>query len=92
MALITQPVQKKKKDILSFGAKGDDIFDDSMDATANDIGNEQFDVKGYPTVYFRSSNGNLTPYDGDRTKDDIIDFIEKNRDKTVEQESLKDEL
>ncbi|OMO96968.1 hypothetical protein CCACVL1_04730, partial [Corchorus capsularis] len=28
MALITQPVQKKY--ILSSGAKGDDIFDDSM--------------------------------------------------------------
>ncbi|KAE8682207.1 Protein disulfide-isomerase [Hibiscus syriacus] len=63
-----------------------------LDATANDIENPNFDVKGFPTVYFRSADGNITPYDGDRTKEDIIDFIEKNRDKTVPQEPVKDEL
>ncbi|KAE8723681.1 Protein disulfide-isomerase [Hibiscus syriacus] len=63
-----------------------------LDATANDIENPNFDVKGFPTFYFRSADGNITAFDGDRTKEDIIDFIEKNRDKTVHQESVKDEL
>ncbi|KAL4333677.1 hypothetical protein GQ457_07G022910 [Hibiscus cannabinus] len=63
-----------------------------LDATANDIVDESFDVRGYPTIYFRSSSGNITPYEGDRTKEDIINFIDQNRDKTVQQESVKDEL
>ncbi|GMI83186.1 PDI-like 1-2, PROTEIN DISULFIDE ISOMERASE 6 [Hibiscus trionum] len=64
-----------------------------LDATANDIEDPNFEVRGYPAVYFRSADGNITSYEGDRTKEDIIDFIEKNRDKTVHhQESVKDEL
>ncbi|PKI66877.1 hypothetical protein CRG98_012743, partial [Punica granatum] len=66
------------------------------DATANDIPNDPFDVKGYPTIYFRSASGKIVSYEGDRTKEDIIDFIEKNRDKagdaTTEEEEKKDEL
>lgn len=51
-------------------------------------------MKGYPTLYFRSSTGNLLQYDGDRTKDDIIEFIKKNRAAaaSVQQESRKEEL
>lgn len=52
-----------------------------QDATANDVPSDTFDVKGYPTLYFRSSSGKVVQYDGDRTKEGIIDFIEKNRDK-----------
>ena len=68
-----------------------------QDATANDVPKE-FSVQGYPTVYFSLASGKLVPYDGDRTKEDIIDFIRKNRDATtqkdttVQSESLKDEL
>ncbi|KAE8709833.1 PDI-like 1-1 isoform 2 [Hibiscus syriacus] len=58
------------------------------DATANDIEDPNFDVKGYPTIYFRSADGNIAAYEGDRTKEGIIDFIEKNRGKTVHQESV----
>ncbi|XP_030455068.1 protein disulfide-isomerase [Syzygium oleosum] len=70
-----------------------------FDATANDVPSDTFDVKGYPTLYFRSASGKVVPYDGDRTKEGIIDFIEKNRDKieekvTGEEEKVtgKDEL
>ncbi|KDP32815.1 hypothetical protein JCGZ_12107 [Jatropha curcas] len=80
-----------------------DVVIAKLDATANDIPSDTFDVKGYPTVYFRSSSGNLVQYDGDRTKEDIIDFIEKNRDQDKvpqqqdketlqESEETKDEL
>ncbi|TYI83408.1 hypothetical protein E1A91_D05G291000v1 [Gossypium mustelinum] len=63
-----------------------------LDATANDIMDPNFDVRGYPTVYFRSADGNISAYEGERTKEDIIDFIEKNGEKTAHQEALKDEL
>lgn len=64
-----------------------------QDATANDIANDSFDVKGYPTIYFKSASGNILPYEGDRSKEDIIEFIQKNRDKADgEEEETKDEL
>ncbi|KAL9394488.1 hypothetical protein Peur_013773 [Populus x canadensis] len=63
-----------------------------LDATANDIPGDTYDVKGFPTVYFRSASGKLVQYEGDKTKQDIIDFIEKNRDKVAQQEPAKDEL
>nr|XP_010930670.1 protein disulfide-isomerase [Elaeis guineensis] len=75
----------------------DDVVIAKMDATANDVPKE-FSVQGYPTVYFSLASGKLVPYDGDRTKEDIIDFIRKNKDATtqkdttVQSESLKDEL
>lgn len=49
-------------------------------------------------MYFSSASGNLVQYDGGRTKEDIIDFIQKHKDAstpedtTVQSESLKDEL
>ncbi|XP_038978799.1 protein disulfide-isomerase-like [Phoenix dactylifera] len=80
----------------------DDVVIAKMDATANDAPKE-FNVQGYPTMYFSSASGKLVQYDGGRTKEDIIDFIQKNRDATiqdatiqkdttVQSESLKDEL
>lgn len=73
-----------------------DIVIAKLDATANDLPNDTFEVKGYPTLYFRSSSGKITSYEGDRTKEDIIDFIQKSRDSATEQitepTSAKDEL
>ncbi|KAK4756210.1 hypothetical protein SAY87_006337 [Trapa incisa] len=82
---------------LSFESDADVVIA-KLDATANDIPGSSFDVKGYPTIYFRSSSGKIVSYEGDRTKEDIIDFIEKNRDKasatttTTQEEGQKDEL
>ncbi|KAK4353501.1 hypothetical protein RND71_029019 [Anisodus tanguticus] len=70
--------------------KDSDVLIAKLDATANDIPKGEFDVKGFPTLYFKSASGNLTQYDGDRTKEAIIEFIEKNRDKPAAQsESVK---
>ncbi|XP_027331944.1 protein disulfide-isomerase-like isoform X1 [Abrus precatorius] len=69
-----------------------DVVIAKLDATVNDIPSEPFDVRGYPTLYFRSASGKISQYDGNRTKEDIIDFIEKNRDKPDQQEQVKDEL
>ncbi|KAK9096079.1 hypothetical protein Sjap_021576 [Stephania japonica] len=71
-----------------------------IDATANDIPSGVFDVKGYPTLYFKSADGNIVQYEGDRTKEDLIQFIQKSG-KTEENETeesktdevpVKDEL
>lgn len=73
-----------------------DVVIAKFDATANDVVGGSFDVKGYPTLYFRSASGKLVQYDGDRTKEAIIEFIEKNKDsavqETVQESSSKDEL
>ncbi|KAL1214582.1 Protein disulfide isomerase-like 1-2 [Cardamine amara subsp. amara] len=63
-----------------------------LDATANDIPTDTFDVKGFPTIYFRSASGNVVAYEGDRTKEDFISFIEKNSEKKTTshgEESIK---
>ncbi|XP_057971592.1 protein disulfide-isomerase-like [Malania oleifera] len=74
-----------------------DVTIAKLDATANDIVDDAFEVRGYPTLYFRSASGNVLQYEGGRTKEDIIEFIQKNRDKSgqtesVQPESAKDEL
>ncbi|KAB1221079.1 Protein disulfide-isomerase [Morella rubra] len=67
-----------------------DVVIAKLDATANDIPSDKFDVKGYPTLYFKSASGKLSVFDGGRTKEDILDFIEKNRDKAGQEDSLKE--
>ncbi|GJN40491.1 hypothetical protein PR202_gb29712 [Eleusine coracana subsp. coracana] len=57
----------------------EDVLIAKMDATANDVPS-QFDVQGYPTLYFVGPSGKLTSYDGGRTADDIVDFIKKNKE------------
>ncbi|XP_058786941.1 protein disulfide-isomerase [Vicia villosa] len=59
-----------------------DVVIAKLDATANDIPSETFEVQGYPTLYFRSASGKISQYDGGRTKEDIIEFIQKNKDTT----------
>ncbi|CAN8304532.1 unnamed protein product [Cochlearia groenlandica] len=69
-----------------------------LDATVNDYPADTFDVKGFPTIYFRSASGKIVLYEGDRTKEDIVSFIDKNKDKsepTKEEKTFdeaKDEL
>lgn len=77
----------------------------NQDATANDIRTNEFDVKGFPTLYFKSASGKLSQYNGERTKEAIIEFIQQNRDdktaqseadsttsESVKTDSAKDEL
>jgi protein disulfide-isomerase A1 len=69
-----------------------DVVIAKLDATANDLPKDIFDVKGFPTLYFRSASGKLLQYDGGRAKEDFIDFIQKNRDEPVKQDTNKDDL
>jgi protein disulfide-isomerase A1 len=51
-----------------------------QDGTANDIPSD-FEVEGYPSLYFIPSNGgDLLSYEGDRTAQEIINFVNKNRE------------
>lgn len=68
-----------------------------FDGSNNDIPSDEFEVQGYPTLYFRSSSGKVVPYEGNRTKEDIIEFIQKNREdvetpQPTVTEPTKDEL
>ncbi|KAL6634170.1 hypothetical protein ACP70R_026841 [Stipagrostis hirtigluma subsp. patula] len=56
----------------------EDVIIAKMDGTTNDIPSD-FTVEGYPTMYFYSSGGNLLPYNGGRTAEAIINFINKNK-------------
>lgn len=69
-----------------------DVVIAKMDGTVNDISTKIFDIKGYPTLYMVSATGKVLHYEGDRTKEDIIDFINKNRDSVSKHDSGKDEL
>ncbi|KAF5806276.1 putative protein disulfide-isomerase [Helianthus annuus] len=73
-------------------AKDTDVVIAKMDATANDIVHEDFEIKGYPTLYFKSASGKLLKYSGKRTKEKIIDFIKNNKDDIAQQDSRKEEL
>lgn len=42
-------------------------------------------------MYFRSANGDVKQYEGKQTKEDIIDFIQKNRDKSAQADSAEPE-
>lgn len=48
-----------------------------MDATANDVPDAEFDVKGFPTIYFIQSSGTISKYDGGRTLEDLSKFVEE---------------
>ncbi|KAL5204626.1 hypothetical protein ABZP36_009497 [Zizania latifolia] len=70
------------------------------DATANDVPSE-FEIQGYPTMYFVTPSGKMVSYDSGRTADDIVDFIKKNKETaglatekadSATTESVKDEL
>lgn len=48
-----------------------------MDATANDVPDPEFDVKGFPTLYFVQSSGKISKYEGGRTLEDLAKFVEE---------------
>ncbi|KAL5203916.1 hypothetical protein ABZP36_008787 [Zizania latifolia] len=95
---------KKLAPILEEAAKAlqndEDVVIAKMDATANDVPIE-FDVQGYPTMYFVTPSGKMVSYDSGRTADEIVDYIKKNKETASQPtekadlgaaESVKDEL
>ncbi|KAI3746780.1 hypothetical protein L6452_09220 [Arctium lappa] len=71
--------------------KDADVVIAKLDGTKNDVPSDIIEVQGYPTLYFKSASGKYVKYEGDRSKEDIIEFIQINRD-TTSGSILKDEL
>ncbi|CAM6084019.1 unnamed protein product [Calypogeia fissa] len=78
-----------------------DVVIAKFDAAANDVDSDLFDVRDFPTLYFYNAEGVITPYDGERTKEAITEFINEHRSKPGLKKSdaaaeettvLKDEL
>eukprot|EP00245_Coleochaete_scutata_P014976 TRINITY_DN64_c0_g1_i1.p1 TRINITY_DN64_c0_g1~~TRINITY_DN64_c0_g1_i1.p1 ORF type:complete len:497 (+),score=150.26 TRINITY_DN64_c0_g1_i1:242-1732(+) len=67
-------------DELAAGFENDpDVIIAKMDATANDIPSSEFQVKGFPTLYFRAADGTISQYNGDRSKEDLEKFVNTQR-------------
>ncbi|PWA61461.1 PDI-like 1-1 [Artemisia annua] len=67
----------------------DDIVIARLDITTNDIPREMFDIMDCHTLYLKAANGALLSYNGDQTKEDIIKFINKNR-QSLNENSMPD--
>lgn len=69
-----------------------DVIIAKFDIFANDLLHD-FEIWTLPTVYFKSADGNISPYTGYATKEDLRDFIEKNRFKIADEHlDMNDEL
>lgn len=55
----------------------DNVVIAKMDATANDVTDSRFSVKGFPTLYLLTASGEVMPYQGDRSEKEIIRFVEE---------------
>ncbi|KAI8982052.1 thioredoxin-like protein [Mycotypha africana] len=56
-----------------------------MDGTENDIPEEAgFELEGFPTLkFFKAGTNEVVDYDGDRSMEDLVDFISKNSAKNT---------
>ncbi|CAE7262187.1 pdi-2 [Symbiodinium sp. KB8] len=66
----------------------DSVVIAKVDATANEVDHPGVNVQGFPTLYFFPAGSN-TPvtFDGDRTADGIIEFINKNAASDISKDS-----
>ncbi|XP_053268051.1 protein disulfide-isomerase A4 [Pleuronectes platessa] len=87
--------KKLEPDYLALGKKykGEkDLVIAKMDASANDVPNENYKTEGFPTIYFAPSNNKQSPVKlegGDRTVEALSKFVEKHATKLSQQ---RDEL
>ncbi|KAG9355964.1 hypothetical protein JZ751_000808 [Albula glossodonta] len=86
--------KKMEPDYLALGKKykhEKNLVIAKMDATANDVPNDNYKVEGFPTIYFSPSNNKQNPIKfegGNRDLEGLSTFLEKHATKL----SLKDEL
>ena len=73
----------------------DDVIVAKMDATANDVTDPRFEVKGFPSLYLQTPAGEVVPYSGERTESALIAFIEQHAGASMgalPAKDVKDEL
>ncbi|KAM3860511.1 protein disulfide-isomerase A4 [Diretmus argenteus] len=87
--------KKLEPDYLALGKmyKGEkNLVIAKMDATANDVPNDNYKTEGFPTIYFAPSNSKQSPIKfegGDRTLEGFSKFVEKHATKLSQR---RDEL
>ncbi|CAI7766137.1 unnamed protein product [Closterium sp. NIES-53] len=74
-----------------------DVIVAKMDATANDVPQATFSVKGFPTIYLYTADGKVVSYSGDRSKASLVEFVQKNKtaakgEKSAEEKAEEAEL
>ncbi|KAK2142671.1 hypothetical protein LSH36_924g00042 [Paralvinella palmiformis] len=86
-------LEPKYKELAKKYKKERNLVIAKMDATANDSP-EQFEVSGYPTIYFAPANDKKNPkkYDGDQEVDDLTKFIKDNAFLPLGKSMKKEEL
>uniref|UniRef100_A0A1A7WX11 Protein disulfide-isomerase A4 n=1 Tax=Iconisemion striatum TaxID=60296 RepID=A0A1A7WX11_9TELE len=86
--------KKLEPDYLALGKKykGEkNLVIAKMDATANDVPNNNYKVEGFPTIYFAPSNDKKNPVKfegGDRTLEGFSKFLEKHATKLQQRDEL----
>jgi len=74
----------------------DDVVIAKMDATANDVTDGRFDVKGFPTLYLQTAAGEVLPYSGERSEEALVKFVEEHagapKEGVAAAKEAKDEL
>jgi len=71
-----QALKPAYKDLADRFADVPSVVVGAMDATAHDPPAD-YDVSGYPTIFFKDATGKVVPYDGDRDPDSMADFIKQ---------------
>ena len=61
-------------------AKNEGVVVSKMDATANDVPDEKFEVTGFPTIYYVSATGDVEKYQGGRALKDFQDFAKAKKE------------
>jgi len=70
-------LEPKYKEVGDKFKGNDNVVIAKMDATANDWDRSTFEVKGYPTIFFKPAGKKASLYEGPREITDILNYIKK---------------